>query len=128
MKVYVCLTVFSDSLSPEEMRNHIGIAGDETWKVGDKRGLTEILEKENGWSLCSELDNNLELEAHIYQIMGVTKGGEDKLKMLSERDDCEVQLSCAIYCSSEPALFLEKKIISWINSIGASLDIDLYIS
>ncbi|MBQ0728546.1 MAG: DUF4279 domain-containing protein [Thalassolituus oleivorans] len=123
---YVRLTAFSDTFSPEEIRDYIGIFGAETWKAGDKRGETEILEKENGWSLRSLVDS--ELEDHISQIMKMTKGHEDKLLNLSERGDCEIQLSCVVYDGSAPALFFEKEVISWIASIGASLDIDLYIT
>jgi hypothetical protein len=128
MNSYVRLAAFSETISPEELRDYIGIAGAETWRVGDKRAETEILEKENGWSLSSLVDSDSELEDHVYQIMEVMKGHEDKFNNLSKKSGCEIQLSCVVYDGGTPALFFESEIISWIASIGASLDIDLYIT
>jgi hypothetical protein len=41
--------------------------------------------------------------------------------------DDRVEFSCVCYSSSIPALYFEKEWIAAIASMGASLDIDLYI-
>ncbi|QLQ33446.1 MAG: DUF4279 domain-containing protein [Candidatus Thiothrix singaporensis] len=70
----------------------------------------------------------MDLEDHIDNIRNLIRGYENNFKIMSDFYNCEVQLSCAIYYKREPPLFFEKEIIAWLNSMGASLDIDLYLS
>lgn len=128
MENYVRLMVLSESVSPEAIRNQLGIFGDDIWRIGDKRKNTIVLEKENGWVLRSKKEKFAYLEDHLENIRELIKGYEGNFKAISDTLDCEVQLSYAVYCEDEPPLFFEKEIIAWLDSIGASLDIDLYSS
>lgn len=128
MESYVRLMVLSESISPEQISSQLGILGDDTWRVGDKRKNTAILEKENGWILHSKKEKSVDLEGHIDNIRALISGYESNFKIISDAFDCEVQLSCAVYYENEPPLLFEKEIIIWLNSIGASLDIDLYLA
>ncbi|QLQ33445.1 MAG: hypothetical protein HZT40_19645 [Candidatus Thiothrix singaporensis] len=58
MENYVRLMVLSESISPEQISNQIGMLGDETWRIGDKRKNAAILEKENGWLLFQKRKNH----------------------------------------------------------------------
>ncbi|MEN3157787.1 DUF4279 domain-containing protein [Alkalimonas sp. NCh-2] len=127
MENYVRLMVLSESASPEQISSQLGMLGDETWRIGDKRKNTAILEKENGWMLHSKREKSTELEDHIDNIRELIRGCESNFKTLSDVTDCEVQLSCSVYYKDEPQLLFEKEIIIWLNSIGASLDLDLYL-
>lgn len=128
MRNYVRLMVISESVSPEQISRQLGVRGDETWRIGDKRKNTDILEKENGWGLHSKKESTMNLEDHIENIRDLIKGFESNFKILSDALDCEVQLSCVVYFKDEPPLLFEKEVINWLNSIAASLDIDLYLS
>lgn len=126
MENYVRLIVLSESVSPEKISSQLGLLGDETWRVGDKRKHTAILEKENGWILYSKKEKSMDLEDHIDDIRNLIRGYESNFKIMADVYNCDVQLSCAVYYKDEPPLFFEKGVIIWLNSIGASLDIDLY--
>lgn len=126
MELHLSLSVFSTDLGLDQIVSAIGMAGDQCWKKGDKRENTIIPEKENGWSIKSLASKEDDLESHISSIMDLVHGREQSLKELSSVGDTEVQISCSIYYEGEPPLFFDKKYISWIDSIGASLDIDLY--
>lgn len=128
MENSVCLNVLSSTLSPEQICDQLGMHGDDTWRIGDKRKNTKILEKENGWAHKSRVKKSAHLEDHIESIMDLVRSFECKFKAISELSDCDVQLSCAVYGDDEPPLFFETKIIGWLSDIGASLDIDLYLS
>lgn len=126
MKCYVRLMILSDSLSSHEISIKIGALPDEVWALGDKRKNTSILEKENGWVVHSKKENTADLEEHIYSIQQSLRGVENEIFMISNESGCDVQLSCVIYHTDMPPLYFSKELIIWLNSIGASLDLDLY--
>lgn len=126
MKNYVGLIVTSDSISPEKISSQLDVPGDKAWRLGDRRKDTAILEKENGWAIYSKKSESLDIEIHIDEIKEFVKGYENNFKVMSDTFDCDIQLSCAIYCKHQPPLFFTKEVIAWLNDIGASLDIDIY--
>jgi len=128
VKSYIRLVVLSDSMEPDEIINQIDLVGDKVWKRGDKRGNTLILEKENGWMVNSKEKNDSEIERHIESIRSIIRGKESILKHMSQEGGCIIQLSYAIYSKDEPPLSFNKDIINWLGSVGASLDVDLYLS
>jgi hypothetical protein len=128
MEYHIRLIILSSSLNPEQISDQIGKAADETWLLGDQRKDTIILEKENGWMLFSKRKLSAELHEHLDNIRVALNGAECKIKNISETLGCDVQLSCVVYTKSEPPLEFEKKDIAWLASMGASLDIDVYLT
>lgn len=126
MENHIRLVFTSKHLSPDKIVKAIGVQGDKVWASGDKRNNSKIIETENGLIVNSRLEKSLDIGLHIESIMDLIDGNEGKLMKFSETPDCEIQLSCAIYCRSAPPLNFEKAITSWIGSMGASLDIDIY--
>jgi len=50
----------------------------------------------------------------------------DRIRALSENET--VELSCVVYASTPPSLNFDKSVIQQVYQLGASLDIDLYIT
>ncbi|SOS30296.1 hypothetical protein PL963_P300018 (plasmid) [Pseudomonas cerasi] len=128
MENHVRLVFTSKNIRPDDISVSIGVEGDQMWAAGDKRLKTEILETENGLVVESKLAKSLDLITHIEWMIRAFNGLEDKLLSFSEIPECEIQLTCAIYSNGAPPLNFEKFITNWLGCIGASLDIDLYVS
>lgn len=124
-ETYVRLKIISRSLSPEEMGAAVGIPCDKSWRAGDKRRGTIIIEKENGWVIDSNSRKDAELSSQLAELLKKVQPYGAELRALSMNNTVEV--SCVIYADSAPALYFEKDMIGAIAALGASLDIDLYI-
>lgn len=120
----VRLKILSATHTPDQITSITGLRCDRSWLAGDKRGKTAILEKCNGWVLNSSLSKKSSLVEHIENILEQVSPAAGKIHALSER--AEVELSCVVYSFSPPALNFDKATIERLNSLGASLDIDLY--
>jgi hypothetical protein len=124
-KTIVRLKIISTNRTPEEIDELVGIRSHKSWHIGDRRPTTIIQETNNGWVLNSEVSKSATLEAHIAQILDRVIPYAGRIHFLSEQDI--VELSCVIYASASPALNFSNTVIQQISSLGASLDIDLYI-
>lgn len=125
-EIIVRLKVTSTSRTPEQISDATGILCDHSWRIGEKRGKTIIIEKTNGWILNSKMPKNASLEAHIKELLGRLLVHADRIRVLSENET--VELSCVVYASTPPSLNFEKSVIQQVCQLGASLDIDLYIT
>lgn len=124
-KNIVRLKITSIKRTPEQISKVVGCSCDRSWRIGDKRGKTIIVEKVNGWVLDSALPKSASLETHIEKILERVTRQSDKIRRLSKQE-C-VELSCVIYAASPPALNFDKKVVRQIAQLGANLDVDLYI-
>ena len=125
-EIFVRLKISSVSRTPEQISDATGFLCDHSWRIGEKRGKTSIVEKTNGWILNSKMPQNSSLEAHIEALLGRLLVHADRIRALSENET--VELSCVIYASAPPSLNFDKSVIQRVWQIGASLDIDLYIN
>ncbi|NAS99299.1 hypothetical protein CU664_18090 [Pseudomonas syringae pv. actinidifoliorum] len=128
MENHVRLVFTSKNIQPDEMSVSIGVKADQVWAAGDKRSKTNLLETENGLVVESKLAKNLDLMTHIEWMISAFNGLKNKLLSFSKMPECEIQLSCVVYSNGAPPLNFEKFITHWLGCIGASLDIDLYVS
>jgi hypothetical protein len=122
----VRLKITGTNRPPEQISKAIGLTCDRSWRIGDKRENTVIVEKTNGWVLNSGLPKTASLEAHIEDLLKRLLAHADKLRLLSE-DEC-TELSCVVYAASPPALNFDKTVIQRLSDLGVSLDIDLYLT
>ncbi len=125
MKCFVRLKITSKILSPEEINTSLNIQCDKSWKVGDKRGKSNIIERNNGWILNSGMDEKLDLELHISALLDRLSNSKEKIKSITKH--CTVDFSCALYSKELPALYFDKRIINSISELNANFDIDLYL-
>lgn len=124
-ETFVSLTIVSSIHHPEDINSLVGVHCDRSWKIGDLRAKTTIIEKDNGWILNSGLEEEDSLDEHIKALLEKIAHLSSKIQALSS--DSYIEISCAIYASEPPPLHFEKDTIRQFNQIGASLDIDLYI-
>jgi len=126
-KIHVRLKIISDSLSSEELSTRTGLSFDEVWHVGERRGLTQIVEENNGGIISSGLQENESLEFQIKELLKLVESNVEKIKQLSTNTmDATVELSCVIYSDDISALHFDKNTISALSDLGAHLDIDIY--
>ena len=111
--------------TPEQITQTLGIPCNKSWRIGDKRANTVIVEKNNGWVLSSDLPKSASLEAHIEKMLERLATCADRMQVISQKDS--VELSCVVYATTPPALNFNKRIIQQLNELGASLDVDLYL-
>lgn len=119
------MKVTSASRTPEQISDATGILCDHSWRIGEKRGKTILVEKTNGWVLNSKMPKNAPLEAHIEELLGRLLVHADRIRALSEQET--VEFSCVIYASAPPSLNFNKSVIQRVCQLGASLDMDLFL-
>ncbi len=112
-------------MTADEISVSVGLSPDQAWKPNDFRGNTKAKHTNHGWVFKSKLSKESPLEDHIANFLGILRPVEARISKIAEK--AEVEFSCAIYSESSPPLYFEKAVISKINALGASLDIDFYI-
>lgn len=122
----VRLKILSTNRRPEMVTEFLGLQCDKCWHCGDTRTHTTIIEKNNGWLLHSGLPKTAPLEEHIEAILAILAPFKEKIRSLSSADT--VELSCVVYAARPPSLNFEQSTIARLAELGASLDIDLYIT
>ena len=122
---FVRLRILSSTHTPEALTRHIGVECERSWRVGDKRGKTHILEPMNGWLLSSGLIETASLDEHIQKLLERIIPLADRIATLP--GETTVEISCAIYAESPPALSFSSSIVEQMAKLRASLDVDLYI-
>lgn len=125
---YVRLTIVSENLSSKDICSVIGLKCDNEWQIGGKRYGTKIKHRNNGCEFKSKLPATAELEKHIENLMKRLVPASKEIKSLSHQND--IFFTCVIYNYTDPVnpgLFFKKQIINTICSLGACLNIDLYM-
>jgi hypothetical protein len=127
MKNHIRLQIVSEIITSQQIDVEVGLVCDRSWKIGDQRGETIIVEKNNGWEIISGLSSKEPVEQHIYSLLKRIAPYADRINQLP--DECYVELACAIYFDYDtiPTLHLDKDIIHQLEKLNANLDIDLYL-
>jgi len=120
----VRLYVFSVNRTAEQITAIIGLPCDKSWRIGDKRGKSIILQKENCWAIHSSLPKSTPIDVQTEELLERISPYKNKILEISQVDT--VQFSWIIYATSRPPLHLSKAVVKEISQLGASLDIDLY--
>ncbi len=128
--VNVFLNILSDTKSPEEISDFLGITCDELKRKGEPIPLTnpQKLYEIHKWRINSNLDeSHLDVIDHIKDLLHkIPDTITGKIKELSK--DHEVYLTIgSVSHESHPYLFFEADMIQKIADMGAILDLDLYI-
>ncbi len=124
-KTLVRLKILSTTLSPEQITYELGVACEQSWKIGDNRASSIIKETTNGWVLGSGFSQSTPLEEQLEPFLNRLTTYSAKIRRLSVHNI--VELSCIVYAVAPPALYFNKNVISSIAKLGANFDIDLYI-
>ncbi|PSF39549.1 hypothetical protein C7H19_01805 [Aphanothece hegewaldii CCALA 016] len=126
-EISVSLTLTGLDLQPDKITTKLGINPTKIWFKGDLINLKgKIRYSDNGWSLKSQLDESMELEAHIKSIFEQLQPVWKDLKEI-----CffyQTEISCVVYVSEQvPIIYFNSEILNQIHQLNAALDVDLYI-
>jgi hypothetical protein len=124
---YTKLGIYSPNLTPDQINTILGMKSDKSYLTGEIIKPSIIRHKTNGWIIYSRLSRNIPLEEHVKDLIKRVTPIVEMIKQLVERPDIEVEFGCIIYTSDRPAIFFTKEQIATISSMGASIDIDLYL-
>jgi len=122
----VRLKLRSRIYSPEKLVELSGLNCQRSWRIGERRGKSGIVEEDNGCVVESGLPKSATLDEHMAALLAVLAPCTAQLRSLSEHTD--IELSCVVYGKTVPALNFSRKTIDQIAGLGASLDIDLYVT
>lgn len=124
-RVFVSIDVESDCMTPEQMAVMIGLEADRSWRIGDKRGKSQILQTTNGWSVSSGLDEGDSLDEHLGSLLRRLQPVASGIARLSGQ--ASIEISCAVYAEKPPALAFPPHLVQQLAALKTGLDIDLYI-
>jgi hypothetical protein len=124
---YTKLGIYSEKYSAEDINNILGVKFDKCWVMGMPRSARSdvIFFEKHAWFIVSEMSYDTTLDCQIENIFERIKPSVDKLKDLFS--ECEIVFNCSVEGDENPILNFPHKIIEMMNSIQASLDIDLLI-
>lgn len=124
-KVQVCLRLMSDKNSPEQIFANLGVPADHSWRKGDRRGRTSLVERENGYEFRSDQPSEMSLEEQASVLLCRLDPIAKKIRALG----CDqVQLACVVYSSSVPSIHFPSSVVEKLGFLGASIDVDLYVA
>jgi hypothetical protein len=123
-ELVIRLELSSMALEAEVISGILGISPTKTWSRGDVIQKTKMLRKDAGWALIRNFPPETEWSEAIRQTLHAVLGKADMLKHLSTQH--LLQVRCAYYGESQPAIYIEKNVLEMLASIGACLDIDVY--
>lgn len=123
----VSLTLTDFSCSPNEITEILGVTPTFSWLLGDVINPRSILvRKENGWRLDVPEDQDASLNDRVHRLKTVLGSRVENFRNLPA--DCSVELSCCVRLDGEsPEFHLDKQAMIFLASIGAELDVDIYL-
>ena len=123
-RILVRLQIVSDSLTCEELESQVGLSPSRFMRKGDLIPSTLLVHKSNVWELAAGLQEAAciqdQLMALFFRIEPVTKN------IAGLSNVAEIIVSCVIYCTRQPDLYVKPELIQKIGKIGAGIDFDIY--
>jgi len=117
--------ITSATLSAVEVQNRLGLAPDESWKAGDKRGPFAAVEKFHGFVLESKAPMNASFDEHVKIMLKRVAPYAQKIGALS--GEAVIELLCKVHRKTGPMLRFERDDLRWLGVMGARLDVDVFI-
>ncbi|MGB7546710.1 MAG: DUF4279 domain-containing protein [Terracidiphilus sp.] len=122
----VRLTVASETLTPLQLEQEIGLPADFTWIKGAQRPKTIIKERDSGWGITGP-SAAAGIDVPLDSLLRRVRPHARALKRLSATNN-RVELSVVIYCRESPPLVIPNSVIAAMAEIGAALDIDVILT
>lgn len=130
-EIGVRLSVISDSLSPSQIDEYVGIKCDDAQERGNMNRLGTKRYERHAWfmkyrSTVQEGEYiGDKIDSAIAHLLSRLQGSEVKVRELSEGN--EVEFSLYFYAQEVPPMGLSKRDLQAIAALGASLDIDVVV-
>jgi hypothetical protein len=126
METIVRIKILSDTLSPREISRRLGQEPDRFWNKGTADpNVSRNMAKFNAWILNSGLPKDAPIEAQVAALLEKVRPLAKEILQMSATET--VDFSCVIYSEAEPPTYFDNKALSAIASLGANLDLDLYL-
>lgn len=124
----VKLGVYSKVHSAEDINKILNLNYDQCWVMGMPRSARSSIMKfaQHAWFIVSDTSNQVSLDVQIKNIFDKIKPSIDKFKQLHK--ESEIYFNCVIEGDENPEMNFPKEVIQLINSIQASLDVDMFIA
>lgn len=123
----VRLKIQSSDYDPQQITSMLAQSPDKSWVKGERRVNTIITESMNGWLLNSGVSSNTSINQQARALF-LRLGGVGFSALANAKGCFEVELSCVIYDSTMPALYIEPDVVMMAASIGAAIDFDVYVT
>lgn len=113
---------------PDEITRALGVEPSGSWMAGDRIGISIRTFESNGWMLESRLPGETDPEVHVRELLDrIPEQVSERLRKVTP--EWSLQLSLVIEMQDEtPPFNLSADTLQRMVSLGASLDVDLYVT
>ena len=119
-------TIKSATLSAKQIQDALGLAPDETWALGDRRGAFGTREETHGFVLESKAPRHASVEEHIGTMLRRLEPYAEKIAALCPQST--IRLHCELHRSSGASLTVGRDDMRWLGVMGAKLDVDVVVA
>jgi Domain of unknown function (DUF4279) len=126
METIVRIKILSNELPPEEISRRLRQEPDRSWSKGSPDPkVSRNMSKFNAWILNSGLPKDAPIEDQVAALLEKVRPVANEVLEISANET--VDFSCVVYSDAEPPIYFDNKTLNAIASLGANLDVDLYL-
>ena len=126
MRNIVRLKILSDTVTPEDISETLGLTPSHSWRKGesDRKKASLNMAKWNGWIYDSGCHSDIPLEDQVAALLHALESMQNSVRQIS--DVCDVAVSVVAYSNPHKSIFLSKKQVALIAALGAHFDFEMY--
>lgn len=121
--------IVGDDFDPQMITEKLQIHPTQSWRKGEKTGHRDSERTFSDWGWSTGYEESYDVDDQIKKVLDIFCCKKSELIDLNKDAQLEykIELAINIMSNEEPAIYLEKEIISFCNELDISLDFDLYI-
>lgn len=119
----VRLKITSTTLTPQDVEARLGVAPDESWKMGDKTGVFGAIEKQHCYTLISTGMPSASLEEHFGSM--IKRVAPLAAKIGEFAGAATIRMICTVQRKSIPPIVFGRDDVRWLGVMGAQLDVEV---
>lgn len=121
-------TVTGHEFDPDAFTRSVGLAPTDTWREGDRVGVSEIRRHHTGWRCSVPRRSSLDLSEPLRELLEEILLHSKAIRAECDRLGLEAEVSCVVFVGSPaPAAHFDTDTLNAVRELGASIDLDLYI-
>ncbi|MFM2305877.1 MAG: hypothetical protein RLZZ367_546 [Bacteroidota bacterium] len=127
----IYLIIYADSLDFLKISESIGVLPTNSWHKGDAIPNRTITRKESCWEYCTGYVESHHFEdVFISKILTVFDAKKGELVKLCDDQSAKIKIDVVVKMDtvSVPSICLDEKILTFLNSIQATIDFDMYVT
>jgi hypothetical protein len=123
-----CFEVYGSGFDPDVLTGALGITPTETWPTGDTTRKSGRPYKNDGWSICCDEVESLDLQEVALPILRLLVPVAGVLVECCTTLKLDAMLAFSVFVEDDrmPAISLASDTIGMLNALGAGLDVDMY--